>query len=426
MLHNRREWAKAPGLEPGDRTVPFRPRAAVAAGWSSLAVLTISAAVLSGCALAPGMTFSDSSAGTPATAAHFGEASRAVRDAKGSGGTGSAASGSDAAPAGSLIEINDDLIRTELAAVEPGIPLNVRELFATPGPYTLGPGDVLSIVVWDHPELNMPAPTTGAGTDAAGSTSVVGGYTIDSGGKVQFAYAGPIKLSGLTEMEARDLLASKIARYIRNPQVTLRIQAYRSKRVYLDGEVRNPGIQILNDLPMTLPEAINRAGGFTANGDRAAVSVTRGDDTVVVNIAAMIEKGINPDKILLRDGDLVRVYSVNDRKVFVLGEVGRATTLPLNNGRLSLNEALGSAGGVSQYSGDAGQVYVVRGKRPGKPEIFHLDARSPVAMALANDFELKPNDVVFVDAAPLVRWSRVINMFLPSAQTLATGRTAAY
>jgi polysaccharide export outer membrane protein len=47
-------------------------------------------------------------------------------------------------------------------------------------------------------------------------------------------------------------------------------------------------------------------------------------------------------------------------------------------------------------------------------------------MALANDFELKPNDVVFVDASPLVRWSRVINMLLPSAQTLATGRNAAY
>ena len=426
MLHNRRERAKAPGLESGGRTAACRPVAAVAAGTSWLAVLTIAAVVLNGCALAPGMSFSDSSAGGAAPTARFGDASRAVHDARGTGGKGSAASARDAAPAGSLIEINDELIRTERAAVEPGIPTNVRKLFARPGPYTLGPGDVLSIVVWDHPELNMPPPTIGAGVDAAGSNSVVAGYTVDSGGNVQFAYAGPIKLSGLTEMKARDLLASKIARYIRNPQVTLRIQAYRSKRVYLDGEVRNPGIQILNDLPMTLPEAINRAGGFTANGDRAAVAVTRGDDTAVVDIAAMIENGINPDKILLRDGDLVRVYSVNDRKVFVLGEVGRATSLPLNNGRLSLNEALGSAGGVSQYSGDAGQVYVVRNKRPGKPEIFHLDARSPVAMALANDFELKPNDVVFVDASPLVRWSRVINMLLPSAQTLATGRNAAY
>lgn len=55
-----------------------------------------------------------------------------------------------------------------------------------------------------------------------------------------------------------------------------------------------------------------------------------------------------------------------------------------------------------------------------KPEVSHLDAGSPAAMALANDFELEANDVVFVEASSLVRWSRVIGMLLPS---LATGRT---
>ncbi|MFP3615614.1 sugar transporter, partial [Paraburkholderia sp. SIMBA_050] len=114
---NRRERAKAPGLESGDRTASDRPVAAVPAGTSWLAVLTIAAVVLNGCTLAPGMSFSDSSAGGAATTARFGDASRAVHDARGTGGKGSAASGRDAAPAGSLIEINDELIRTERAAV---------------------------------------------------------------------------------------------------------------------------------------------------------------------------------------------------------------------------------------------------------------------------------------------------------------------
>jgi len=385
--------------------------------------LVLLAIVLSGCTFAPGMTFK-AAGGDGRTAAAL---ARTTSGRAASNGTSPDAAGAnDAPPAGAMVEINNDLIAEERAAVVPGIPKDVQDLFAKAGPYALGPGDVVSIIVWDHPELNMPAVSTPTGADASGSSAVVSGYTIDSNGFVQFAYVGALKLGGLTEMEARDLLAKQLGRYIRNPQVTLRIQAYRSKRIYLDGEVHLPGLQVMNDLPMTLPEAINRAGGFTPQGDRSTVAVTRGDKTVVVNLASMIDQGINPDNIVLRDGDLVRVFSENDSKVFVLGEVGHTATLALNNGRLTLNEALGDAGGISPYSGDAGQVYVVRSPKSGKPTVFHLDATSPAAMALANNFELQANDVVFVDASSLVRWSRVVGMFLPSAQTLATGRSIAY
>jgi polysaccharide export outer membrane protein len=414
------------GSDTSDREA--RASAARATHLRYLGGFVLMAAVLSGCAFAPGMTFratgSDGQAAAVLARETSGRAAAPGAASKGANPDSTAAS--DAPPAGAMVEINSGLIADQQAAVVPGIPKDVQDLFAKAGPYTLGPGDVLSIIVWDHPELNLPEVSTSSGIDASGSNAVVSGYTVDSGGFVQFAYVGALKLSGLTEMEARDLLAKQLGRYIRNPQVTLRIQAYRSKRIYLDGEVRVPGLQVMNDLPMTLPEAINRAGGFTPQGDRSVVAVTRGDKTVVVNLASMIEQGINPDNIFLRDGDLVRVFSVNDSQVFVLGEVGHTITLALNNGRLTLNEALGDAGGISPYSGDASQVYVVRSPKAGKPTVFHLDATSPAAMALANSFELKANDVVFVDASSLVRWSRVVGMFLPSAQTLATGRSIAY
>jgi polysaccharide export outer membrane protein len=252
------------------------------------------------------------------------------------------------------------------------------------------------------------------------------GYTVDAGGRIQYAYIGPLKVEGLTEMEARDALAEKLSRYVRQPQVTLRIQTYRSKRVYLDGAVRNPGVQVLNDMPMTLPEAINRAGGFTPTADRSSVAITRGDKTVVVDIPDMIAKGVNPDNIELRRGDLVRVFAQTDTKVYVFGEVQRPGSLTFNNGRMSLNEALGDAGGISQTSGDASQVFVVRGRDVGKPVVFHLNAGSPAAMATADGFELKPNDVVFVDASALVRWSRVIGLLVPSTQAAAATRAIGY
>jgi polysaccharide biosynthesis/export protein len=213
---------------------------------------------------------------------------------------------------------------------------------------------------------------------------------------------------------------------VRQPQVTVRIQTYRSKRVYLDGEVKTPGVQVLNDMAMTLPEAINRAGGFTDKADRSQVAVTRGDNTVVVDMPDMIRKGVNPDRIILRDGDLVRVFSGVDSKVFVIGEVQKPGGVMFNNGRMSLNQALGDAGGISQVSGDASQVYVVRGRDAAKPVVYHLDASSASAMATADAFELKPNDVVFVDASALVKWSRVIGLILPATQAAAAGRAVGY
>jgi polysaccharide biosynthesis/export protein len=104
--------------------------------------------------------------------------------------------------------------------------------------------------------------------------------------------------------------------------------------------------------------------------------------------------------------------------VFVIGEVVKPTTLTLHNGRLSLNEALGEAGGVNPQTADARQVYVIRNAADEHPLIYHLDAQSPVMLALAEGFELKAKDVVYVDATSMVRYNRVISLILPTAQTI--------
>ncbi|AXE98725.1 polysaccharide biosynthesis/export family protein [Paraburkholderia hospita] len=387
-----------------------------ACGWAAPAAAAV---LLSGCMLSPGMTFRGMPSGSTVGAAG------AAQTAAGRSGSQDA-TGNDRAPAGSLVEITDDLVAKQQQERPTGVSTDVRNLFAKAEPYVIGPGDVLSIVVWDHPELSMPAATTGGGSNTAGGSAVAPGYTVDTNGFIQYAYIGPIKVQGLSEMGVRDLLTGKLSRYVRQPQMTVRVETYRSKRIYLDGEVRTPGVQVLNDVAMTLPEAINRAGGFTDKSDRSKVSLTRGDETVVVDMPDMIRNNVNPDRIILRDGDLIRVYAQNDSKVFVIGEVQRPGGLPFNNGRMSLNEALGDAGGISQISGDASQVYVVRGRDAGQRVVYHLDATSASAMATADSFELKPNDVVFVDASALVKWSRVIGLILPATQAAATTRAIGY
>lgn len=333
------------------------------------------------------------------------------------------AAGKEAAPAGTLIPITPELVRQQRAARVADIPAEVKALFGTPQPYTIGPGDVLNIFVWDHPELNITA-AGGLGSDRASLAGVGNGYNVSADGRIQFPYVGTLNVAGLNEYEARDLITQRLSRFIKDPQITLRIQAYRSGRIYVDGEVREPGIQALNDLPPTLPDILARAGGFTSNADRSAIALTRDGKTTTINLPLLTEKGVNPSGILLRSGDLVRVFGREESKVFVLGEVSRLGTQTLRNGRLTLNEALGDAGGVNPGSADPRQVFIIRAANTEKPEIYHLDARSPFAFALAEGFELRARDVVYVDPVPLVRWNRVISLILPSAQAVTTTRTS--
>jgi polysaccharide biosynthesis/export protein len=327
-------------------------------------------------------------------------------------------------PQGVVIPITPALVQEQARAKPKGIPPEVQALFANPKPYTIGPSDVIGIVVYDHPEL---LPNAGTVISVqADPTGVIPapGFIVGADGQVSFPYVGRIKFGGLTEIEAAELLTKRLATVIKNPQVTVRIVSFRSQRAYVDGEVRNPGTEVFTDVPMTLPEAINRAGGITASGDRSFVTLTRNDKTTIIDLMGLQDRGVNPNKILLQNGDLVTVRSREDSKVYVMGEIAKPSALQMKNGRLSLNDALGDAGGPNLLTANTAQIYVIRNSNAGVPAIFHLNASSPTALALADQFRLDPHDVVYVDPVPLVNWNRIINLILPSAQVLSTGRTA--
>ena len=404
-------------------------------------VLALAVAWLGGCTLAPGFSIGKGLQTTESSANSYSITTKRAAVSSGPSGSGSEATAGQVPPPGALFAITPELITQQRNLQRTELGLDVKSLFAEAKPYGIGAGDVINIVVWNHPELVLAPAGATLTTDASGLASVGNGYNVSPDGLIQFPLLGTFKIAGLTENRAREEITRRLAKFLQDPQVTLRVQAYRAGRVYVDGEVRTPGLQAINDIPMTLPEAISRAGGLTATADRATVAVTRKDTTTMINMPQLAMLGVNPSRILLNAGDLVRVGSRDDTKVYVMGEVTRPLTLPLRNGRLTLNEALGEAGGVNSTSGNPRQIYVIRSRNgdsgvsspadaaastatPTTPEIYHLDASSPTAYALAEGFELKSRDVVFVDPVPLVQWNRVISLILPSAQSISTTRSA--
>lgn len=319
-----------------------------------------------------------------------------------------------------ILAITPRLVRQEKVLRDQQVAEDITALLQPAQVYRIEAGDVLHIVVWDHPELSasmLPAGVPGAVGVAGVAVSPMqpqSGFEIDQQGMLDFPYAGKLKLAGLTTVEAHERVVRSLSRYLKNPKVTMRVLTYRSKRVYVDGEVKQPGVQAINDLPMTLTEAINRAGGVTPMADQSRIMVSREGKTYQINMPQLVQRSVNPSSIMLASGDVVRVLSRDETKIFISGEVTSPRALPMRNGRLTLTEALGEAGGINPVTGDARQVYVVR-RTSQSSVVYQLDANAPGALAMAEGFELNPRDVVYVAATPLTNWNRTISALIPGA-----------
>jgi polysaccharide export outer membrane protein len=145
------------------------------------------------------------------------------------------------------------------------------------------------------------------------------------------------------------------------------------------------------------------------------VVITRNGTSYPVNVAQMLKAGKNPSEIVLQPGDMLHVSSRDENTVYVMGEVVKPTAVtPLRDGTLTLAEAISQAGNLSPTSSNARQLFVIRQVPGNEPVIYHLDAKSPVSMILANQFPLEAKDVVYVDNSGLVRASRVLDLLLPA------------
>jgi polysaccharide export outer membrane protein len=109
-----------------------------------------------------------------------------------------------------------------------------------------------------------------------------------------------------------------------------------------------------------------------------------------------------------------------------MGEVNKpATVLTMRNGSLTLSQAISDSGSFDSNTAAARQLFVIRNSTSESPQVYHLDATSPVSMILANQFELQPKDVVYVGQGGLVRFNRVLNLLLPAINAAVTGAVLA-
>jgi polysaccharide export outer membrane protein len=302
--------------------------------------------------------------------------------------------------------------------------------------YRLSPQDILGITVWDHPELTTPQGST---LSSGGNTtqSISGalqqpytaalpgqadpyGQTISSDGTIFFPFVGRIQAAGKTTSQLREQLTAGLVRYIRNPQVDVRVLSYRGQRVQVTGEVKTPGPLAISDVPLTLVDAITRSGGTNADADIQRVRLTRNNKLYVLDADRMLDRGDTTQNVMLQNGDVINVPDRTDSRVFVMGEVKTPIQLPIIRGRMTIADALTQGGGILDTDANPRQIFVMRGMKdhPTTPEVFRLDMTQPDSIMLSSQFQLQPLDVVYVGTAASTTFNRVLQQVLPSVQTL--------
>lgn len=313
--------------------------------------------------------------------------------------------------------------------------------------YRVEPQDVIGVIVWGHPEFS---PGGSAMSSQFSSTSVISGnaisnslgasntsaggsgFTVQPDGTIFFPYVGQIKVGGLNTDQIRAKLAKALSKYVVDPQISVKVIGFHSQTYQLAGAIVKPGLYPITNVPVTVSQAIQAAGGIlqtvpnvtvaskasaTALADLAHVLYIHDDKRTVLNLRAFFEYGDKSQDRLLHAGDIVQVPDNSFDQVHLIGEVKEPGNYPLDNGQLNLAQALGAAGGLDLSTANASRIFVFRGAY-SRPQIFWLDARSPEAMLLATQFVLKPQDVVYVATAGVSTWNRIISQILPTVQAL--------
>jgi polysaccharide export outer membrane protein len=217
------------------------------------------------------------------------------------------------------------------------------------GDYLVGTQDVLNITVFEQAELS-------------------GRYTVEADGSFTFPLVGRVKAGGRTlrqfESDLKRLLADG---FFLNPQVAVAVEQYRSQRIFVVGEVRQPGSYALTG-DMTVVETLARAGSTTSlasgevvivRGGQGARPTSPGDEEAaqVIRVSVKeLESGNMRMNVQLRDGDTVFVPRAES--LFVFGEVKNPGVLTMQP-EMTVRQALAVAGGATEQAA-TNRIRIVR------------------------------------------------------------------
>jgi polysaccharide export outer membrane protein len=238
----------------------------------------------------------------------------------------------------------------------------------------LGAGDLLEVSVYNVPELSTKA-------------------RIGTSGDVYLPLIDYVHLGDLTVEEAQTLIQKRLedGGFVRNPHVTIFVDESNSQGVTILGDVARPGIYpALGD--RRLYDFISAAGGFTASAGRKVSIIRHSNKSEPISVNLPRNLADDPqDNLEVLPGDTITIPRAPI--VYVVGDVGHPTGLLVDNGSLTVLQALALAGGTN-HTAKMGRTCIIRRGPAGMTE-----TRVPLKKMLeakAPDITLQADDILFV------------------------------
>lgn len=280
--------------------------------------------------------------------------------------------------------------------------------------YQLQSGDTLSIQLWAYPEITPP--TANITTTQAVQAQ---GYRIDLHGNIQFPLIGQIKASGKTLQQFTQDLQQRLSRYLKKPDAVVRILSFESQRFSVLGNVVKNGQYFLNDQPLSVYAALGLAGGLQNTADNSTIQLVRRGVTYDLNLLEMEKNGYSLHHLYIQPNDTLYIRTRDHQKVYVMGESGKNQAIILREQGMTLSDVLGESLGLNPISASAKRIYVLRNQHPeNMTYVYHMDLSNFGDFGLANQFQIKSNDIIYVDATGLTRWQRIVNQVIPFSNAL--------
>lgn len=227
--------------------------------------------------------------------------------------------------------------------------------------YLVGTGDVLKISVYDNLDLATVA-------------------RIDADGSMPFPLIGQVDLSGLSVARVTQRFETLLADgYLINPQVSVFIQEYRSKKVVIMGQIKTPGVYELSG-PTSLLELISMAGGLRENaGDKLTINRKVSTDgskqkVIRIDLQQLLQNGDSTQNARILDRDSIFIAKAG--MFYVTGEVEKPDAYRYEEGATVL-KVISMAGGFTKIA-SKGRVRIIRTVDGKEQLIEKVSMREPV------------------------------------------------
>jgi polysaccharide export outer membrane protein len=289
-----------------------------------------------------------------------------------------------------------------------------------PKAFRFGIGDIVSVTVFESAAGGLFIPAE-AGS-RAGNFVVIPNQAVDNNGNITVPYAGAIHAIGRTPTEVQDSVVDALKGRAIDPQVVVSLIDQRTSLVSVLGDVRAAGRFPTNASGERVLDVITRAGGPSIQGYDTWVTLERQGLRATVPFGALVYEPSNNIYVLPNDV----IYLFNQPQTFVaFGAAGTQGQYKFDAWRLSVTEAIGKQGGLSDAIADPAAVFLYRGETrevaqqlgidctpftgPIIPVIYNFNLRDPSGYFLAQTFEMRNKDVIYTSNAASVEATKFLS-----------------